>query len=175
MSTSGLTQAPRVNQSTVAAKRRLGGLYEGKLRVSSVEQPTCDGAPGEQELIAGSLFEAFNERDLRRALELVHPDIVFLPVTATLLRDGQPYQGYEGIRRYMADIETNWEELVVHPTQIRAAGRAVVALGEVSGRGPAGAFEGVSTTWVLKFKDGLVVHAQIFSDAANAKRALGEN
>jgi ketosteroid isomerase-like protein len=123
--------------------------------------------------MARSLFDAFNRRDLDAALELVHPEIVFQPVTAAVMSGGEPYCGHDGIRRYFSDVETHWDELVIDPVQIRAAGRAVVALGEASGRARLGSFEDVPTKWVLKFRDGLVVSAQIFSDDAGVREALG--
>ena len=70
------------------------------------------------------------------------------------------------------DIAAHWEELTVQPAQIRAAGRAVVVLGLVSGSGPAGSFTDAPTTWVIKFKDGLVFGVQIFSDARHVLGAL---
>ncbi len=122
--------------------------------------------------VVARLFEAFSRRDLPSALVLVHPEVVFQPVTAAVTQAGEPYRGHEGIRRYAEDIESHWEELTIHPTQIRAAGRAVVALGLVSGRGPGGSFRDAPTTWVVKFRDGLVAHAQIFSDERNVVNAL---
>lgn len=125
-----------------------------------------------QEGVVADLFAAFSRGDLASALSLIHPEIVFQPLTATVTRAGEPYRGHEGIRWYMADVEAHWEQLTVRPVQIRAAGRAVVALGVVSGRGPAGSFEDAPTTWVVKFKEGLVVYAQVFSDERNAVKAL---
>lgn len=118
------------------------------------------------------LFEAFGRRDLAATLALLDPAIVFQPMTAEVTRAGQPYRGHDGIRQYMKDVEDHWDELTVHPVQIRAAGRAVVALGLVSGSGPVGSFEDVPTTWVVKFKGDLVVRAQIFSDARHVVGAL---
>jgi ketosteroid isomerase-like protein len=120
--------------------------------------------PLDKQQVARRLFEAFNRRDLESTLELVHPEIVFQPVSASLVADGEPYRGHDGIRRYLADVETYWHELTVDPLQIRCAGEAVVALGRVNGHGPLGAVENAPTTWVLKFEDGLLVQAQIFSE-----------
>lgn len=125
-----------------------------------------------REEVATELFEAFSRGELERTLELLHPDIVFKPMTAEVTQAGEPYRGHAGIRRYMADVEALWQELVLAPTQIRVAGQAVVALGLVSGRGRAGAFENVPTTWVFKFEDELVVDIQIFSDARHVHEAL---
>lgn len=99
--------------------------------------PPAPTARPKEEVVA-RLFEAFGRRDLESTLELVHPEVVFEPMTAAVTRAGEPYRGHEGIRRYAQDVESHWEVLTVHPAQIRAAGCAVVALGLVSGRGPGG-------------------------------------
>ncbi|HSZ69211.1 MAG TPA: nuclear transport factor 2 family protein [Solirubrobacteraceae bacterium] len=125
-----------------------------------------------KEDIVARLFEAFSRREFLDVLPLIHPDVVFQPMTAEVTRAGEPYRGHDGIRRYTEDIEAHWDELTVRPTQIRAAGRAVVALGVVSGSGPAGSFANAPTTWVVKFEDDLVCHVQIFSDARNVVAAL---
>ncbi len=123
-----------------------------------------------------TLFEAFSRRDLQSAVELMHPDIVFQPMTAAVTRAGEPYRGHEGIRRYTEDVERHWERLTIRLKQIRSAGRAVVALGLVSGSGSGGSFEDAPTTWVVKFEDGRVAHVQIFSDERYVTSALvGEN
>jgi ketosteroid isomerase-like protein len=136
------------------------------------EPPAPPALPKEE--VVARLFEAFSRRELESALALVHPEVVFEPMTAAVTRAGEPYRGHEGIRRYAQDVESHWEVLTVHLAQIRAAGCAVVALGLVSGRGPGGSFQDAPTTWVVKFRDGLVVHAQIFSDARNVVNALVE-
>jgi len=130
-----------------------------------------DARPSPEDAVA-RLFDAFNRRELVDAMALLHSEVVFQPMTAEVTRAGEPYCGHEGIRRYAADVEAQWDELTLHPTQIRAAGQAVVALGLVSGSGRAGSFEDAPTTWVFKFRDGLVVHAQIFSEARNVFEAL---
>lgn len=119
------------------------------------------------------LLDAFNKRQIADALVLLHPEVIFQPMTAEVTRAGEPYCGHEGIRRYAADVQAQWDELILHPAQIRAAGQAVVVLGMVSGSGHAGSFENAPTTWVFKFSEGLVIHAQIFSEARNVFEALG--
>jgi ketosteroid isomerase-like protein len=128
-------------------------------------------SPTNEEVVR-SLFEAFSRRELTSALALVHPEVVFQPMTAAVTRAGEPYRGHEGIRRYARDVEENWDELTIRPVQIRAAGDAVVVLGMVSGRGRGGAFANAPTTWVVKLRDGKVVAAQIFSDGRNVRDAL---
>jgi ketosteroid isomerase-like protein len=122
--------------------------------------------------IVRTLFDAFSCRDLESAVELMHPDVVFEPMTATVTRAGEPYRGHDGIRRYTEDVERHWEQLTIRLKQIRAAGRAVVALGLVSGSGAGGSFEDAPTTWVMKFKEGRVAHMQVFSDERYVTSAL---
>ncbi len=189
---SALARGTRSADAADRTDRKLRGVRGGSGSVSSRPQnsPNSCGprsivrgsrssalaspqGPQSKEGVVARLFEAFSRRDLETTLTLVHPDIVFQPLTAEVTRAGEPYRGHEGLRRYLEDVEAHWEELTVHPAQIRAAGRAVVALGLVSGSGPAGSFENAPTTWVMKFKDDLVVHAQIFSDPRNVVEALG--
>jgi ketosteroid isomerase-like protein len=152
------------------------GAAAKRMRVTggAVTEPATEESqrPISKEAVVARLFEAFSRRDLTGTLELMHPEIVFQPMTAEVTQAGEPYRGHEGIRRYVEDVELHWNELTVEPTQIRAAGRAVVALGIVSGSGPAGSFEDAPTTWVVKFKDDLVWHVQIFSDARYVLEAL---
>lgn len=126
-----------------------------------------------KEQVVVRLFEAFSRRRWQDALPLLTDDVVFAPMTAQVTRGGEPYRGHDGMLRYIADVEEQWEELTLRPTQIKAAGNAVVALGLVSGRGAAGAFEDAPTTWMFKFRGGQVAHAQIFSDASHVVDALG--
>jgi ketosteroid isomerase-like protein len=125
-----------------------------------------------QEQVVELLFDAFSRRALADALWLLDPEIVFEPMTAIVTQAGEPYRGHEGIKRYMQDVEAHWERLALRPGHIRVAGNAAVVLGTVSGQGPAGSFEDVPTTWILKFHNGRVVRAQIFSDARPLTRAL---
>jgi ketosteroid isomerase-like protein len=123
--------------------------------------------------IAQQLFDAFNARQLDTALALLHPDVVFAPVSGAVLKGGEPYRGHEGIRRYFADVREHWRELAVNPVHLREAGNAVVALGHSSGASAAGVLHDAPTTWVFKFDGSLVVHIQIFSDERLAREALG--
>jgi ketosteroid isomerase-like protein len=145
---------------------------EGDGVLSTLTAPPRASCGLSNEAIVARLFEAFSRRDLASVLGLMHPEIVFRPVTAEVTRAGEPYRGYAGICRYGEDVEAHWDELTARPTQIRAAGRAVVAMGVVSGSGPAGSFQDAPTTWVVKFKDDLVIDIEIFADASNARAAL---
>jgi ketosteroid isomerase-like protein len=130
-----------------------------------------DDLPARREQTVREIFAAFERRDADGGLALLAPEIVLEAISGAVLR-GEPYVGHDGIRRYFADVEAHWSELVLEPVQIRAAGHAVVALGRVRGLGGGGWLEPAPTTWVFKFSGELVAHIQIFSDAELARRAL---
>ena len=165
--------------SILASPQQAGPRLEVAAPTSTPDPPVRDAQPAEplsNEEIVRALFYAFSRRDLQSVVELMHPDIVFQPMTAAVTRDGEPSRGHEGIRRYTEDVERHWEQLTIRLKQIRSAGRAVVALGLVSGSGSGGSFEDAPTTWVMKFKDGKVAHVQVFSDERYVTSALvGEN
>jgi ketosteroid isomerase-like protein len=122
--------------------------------------------------IVQQLFDAFNTRDLDAALSLLHREVVFETVSGAVLNDGEPYVGKDGMRQYFADVQEHWQELIVKPVHVRAAGDAVVALGHASGRGAAGLLDDAPATWVFKFDGDLVAHIRIFSDEQLAREAL---
>lgn len=128
------------------------------------------------EQVVELLFDAFSRRALTDTLWLLDPEIVFEPMTAMVTQGGEPYRGHEGIARYMQDVEAHWHELTLRPGRIRVAGDAAVVLGTVSGRGVAGSFEDLPTTWIVKFRNSRVIRAQIFSNSGPLNDALvGEN
>ncbi|MGH2878253.1 MAG: nuclear transport factor 2 family protein [Solirubrobacteraceae bacterium] len=126
-----------------------------------------------KEQVVADLFAAFSSRRTDGVLSLLTDDVVFVPMTARVTQAGEPYRGHDGMRRYFADVQAQWTRLTLRPTQIKAAGNAVVALGLVSGSGAAGSFESAPTTWMFKFRGELVASIQIFSDAAHVLEALG--
>lgn len=148
----------------------MSGLVQEEHGASLSEDRDVSALSHEQ--VVELLFDAFSRRLLTDALWLLDPEIVFEPMTAMVTQDGQPYRGHEGIERYMQDVQAHWQELTLRPGRIRVAGDAAVALGTVSGRGTSGSFEDVATTWILKFRNGRVVRAQIFSNPGPVTNAL---
>lgn len=125
------------------------------------------------DMLVMRIFDAFNRRDVETSLlPMLHRDVIFEPVSGAVMNEGKPYVGHDGIRLYFRHVAEHWQQLEVNPIQTRRAGTAVVALGQVSGKGPGGRLDAVPTTWIFKFRNGLVAQIQIFSDERLARRAL---
>lgn len=128
--------------------------------------------PSDNLEIARRAFEAFAERDVDAALELLDPDAEFFPITGNLTTGGAPYRGHDGIRRYFEDIGRVWKELRIYPEDVRDLGDAVVALGHVHGRG-GGMVIDRPTGWLWKIRDGKIVWGRIYASHREALEAAG--
>ncbi|WP_205697994.1 nuclear transport factor 2 family protein [Conexibacter sp. SYSU D00693] len=90
------------------------------------------GSSREHVAVVTAIYAAFARRDLEGALEHLAEDVVLWPAgTAQRLGREEPYRGHDGVRRYFADAEEAWDELVVHARDVRAAGAGVVVFGHV--------------------------------------------
>jgi ketosteroid isomerase-like protein len=120
------------------------------------------------------MFEAFSRRDVPALLELCAEDVEFLPVTAMVAADGEPYRGHEGITRYVADVARVWEELTVEPTEFHRAGAdTVVAVGRVYAWG-VGRVIDAPVGWLWRFgPDGKAVYGRVYENRADALAAAG--
>jgi ketosteroid isomerase-like protein len=120
------------------------------------------------------LFERFSQRDVAGLLALCDPDVEFLPVTALVAADGQPYRGHEGISRYLADVGQVWEELTVEPAEFRRVGDdTVVALGRVYAWG-VGRVIDAPVGWLWRFgPDGRAVYGRVYESRRDALAAGG--
>jgi ketosteroid isomerase-like protein len=120
------------------------------------------------------LFERFSHRDVSGLLALCADDVEFLPVTAMVAADGEPYRGHAGISRYVADVARVWEELTVEPSEFHRAGDdTVVAVGRVYAWG-VGRVIDAPVGWVWRFgPDGKAVYGRVYESRAEALAAAG--
>lgn len=82
-----------------------------------------------------AIYEAFGRGDLETMLAHVDEDVEIIPVgTARRLGRTEPYRGHAGLREYFADAESVWDELVLHPDDMRATVDSVVVFGHVDAR-----------------------------------------
>jgi ketosteroid isomerase-like protein len=117
-------------------------------------------------------FEAFNERNLDALLEVVHPEIEFLPVTRAMANAGRPYRGLKGIRKYVRDVQQVWLELRVSPRRCLQFGDHVAAYGRVHGRAIDGTIVDSPADWIWKVRDGKLVWGCVYAKRDEALRAL---
>jgi ketosteroid isomerase-like protein len=120
------------------------------------------------------LFECFSRRDVGGLLAHCDPDVEFLPVTAMVAADGEPYRGHEGISRYVADVARVWEELVVEPSEFHRSGDdTVVALGRVYAWG-VGRVIDAPVAWLWRFgPDGRAIYGRVYESRRDALAAGG--
>ena len=62
--------------------------------------------------IVRRVFDAFNRRDIAAFLELLDPDVEWVPVLAVL--EGSVYRGHGDIRRWLKTSTTDWEFFEVY-------------------------------------------------------------
>lgn len=119
------------------------------------------------------MFAAFAERDLDAMLVCMDEDVEFLPVTANLTTGGVPYRGYDGIGRYLEDVEEVWPQLRIYPEEMSDRGDAVVALGRVRARG-GGMIIDQPTGWVFKMRAGRILRGRVYGSHEEALEAARE-
>jgi len=141
-----------------------------------VTDPGNSALPDGQARIAivKRIFEAFGRREIDAALTGMHPHVRLWVVTAAVTRGGRPYAGHDGVREYMHDADRLWQVLELSPIEFEEVGEAIIVLGEVRARGPAGELR-EPAVWTWKFRDGLVIDCRVDSDVRAARAALGQS
>jgi ketosteroid isomerase-like protein len=125
------------------------------------------------EIVRG-VHEAFNRRDVDAILAVWDEDAEFRPVMSAL--EGGVYHGHEGLRRWMREVDQDWDVFEAHGEEYRDLGDKVLALGRWHARGRAsGIVLDVQTAaWVARLRDGKVVWYRTFTDRDEAFEAAGQ-
>jgi ketosteroid isomerase-like protein len=124
------------------------------------------------EIVRG-VHRAFNGRDVEAIVAVWDEQAEFMPVMSAL--EGAVYLGHEGLRRWMQEVDEDWDVFEAHGDEYRDLGDAVLALGRWHARGRAsGIVLDVQTAaWLVRLRDGKVVWYRTFSDRAEAFEAAG--
>ena len=119
------------------------------------------------------LIEAYNRADVPAFLELLDPDVEWIPIMATL--EGRVYRGREDVRRWLEDIARDWEYFEPCYEEFRDLGDRVLIFGRWRARGRASGveLENQPGTWLYEIKDGKAVRMRTFTDRAEALEAVG--
>ncbi|MGH2993388.1 MAG: nuclear transport factor 2 family protein [Solirubrobacterales bacterium] len=104
-------------------------------------------------------IEAWNRGDFDAWIGTWDERAEFHPLRAQ--SKGRAYHGHDGLRRFVAEMAAEWEEVRFEVDEIRGAGEQVVATGRVRARGRAsGAERGVPLALVGVVRDKRVVYAR---------------
>jgi ketosteroid isomerase-like protein len=119
------------------------------------------------------LHQAFNERDIETFLELLHPDVEWVPMMARL--EGAVYRGRAEVRRWLAGLDHDWVDLRTEPREFRDLGDMVLILGSWHARARTSGLvlDSEPGAWVARIRDGKVVRQETFTDRNQAFEAVG--
>jgi ketosteroid isomerase-like protein len=126
-------------------------------------------------VLVQQLFDGFAQRDADAFVDLTTPDIEFFGPTATVLNEGKCYRGHDGIRRYLQDVETLWEELEILPSRFREVGNHVVVMGRVKARARDGLELDAPAAWVWRVEGSKVAWGCVYGDREAMPRSLQED
>jgi ketosteroid isomerase-like protein len=117
-------------------------------------------------------FEAFNRRDMTGFLELLDPDVEWVPILAVL--EGRVYRGHKEVQRWIEDLDPDWEFFEVYYEELRDLGDRVLIFGHWRARGRASGVESEQPgTWLYEMKGGKVVRMHTFTDRDEGLKAAG--
>ena len=114
---------------------------------------------------------AFNRDDYESWIALFSEG-EFWPLRAQL--DGRPYHGREGLRRFVREMEEEWERTRFDLTDLRDQGDVVVGIANFQATGRASRVEiDVPVGFVVRWSAGKPVYTRFYSDPTEALEAAG--
>jgi ketosteroid isomerase-like protein len=116
------------------------------------------------------LFDAFNRRDEAEIVGLCDESMEFYAVTAEEVGRSDPYTGPEGLRDYLRDVATVWEELLITPSEVEQRGDSLLVRGRVFLRSRAFGIRDMPGAWIWDMRDGRFIRGQVFIDPDEAVR-----
>lgn len=116
--------------------------------------------------------EAYNRRDIDAFLDAFDPMVEAHPLTLAMFGQAATvYRGHEGIRKFVRDVDEVLPQMQVEVREVRDLGERIVASGRLQARGRASGAEIESPiSWLVEFKNGMVIR---MSDYLDFKEALG--
>jgi ketosteroid isomerase-like protein len=119
-------------------------------------------------------YRAFSERDLETLATLSHPQIEVYAVTAVVAGRDQPYVGEEGVKQYMEDVESVWDEIVLTPQEFtELSEERVLVSGRVRLRRDRTRVD-APNAWLWELEGRLVRRVRILSDPATIEELRAE-
>jgi ketosteroid isomerase-like protein len=120
-------------------------------------------------------IDAYNRRDIDAFLEIFDPMVETHPLTLAMFgQEGTVYQGHEGIRQFIRDVDEALREMQVELLDIRDLGERIVASGRLRACGRASGAEIESPIgWLVDFKNERVIRMRDYLDFKEALEAAG--
>ena len=118
------------------------------------------------------LFGAFNRRDAAEIVAVCDERMEFFAVTAEEVGRGKPYVGAEGLRAYLDDVATVWEELLVTPKEVEQSGDVLLVRGRVYLRSRALGIRDMPTAWIWELSGERFIRGRVFIDPEEGTRAF---
>ena len=78
-------------------------------------------------------YEFWTERDFSPMADLFHPDVV-VDLSRNVFNP-DIYRGFDGVRRWVDEVDEMWDDFKVEPEEVITAGDAVVTASRISGQG----------------------------------------
>jgi PAS domain S-box-containing protein len=122
--------------------------------------------------IVRAWFEAFAARDLPAILALCRPDVVLRTYATSRMADrSAPYRGHDGMRTYLHDVSTIWDELTFIPLELRQTPESVIGFGRAEARRGADLLV-ASVVWVVRLQAAQVALIEVFQAPQHGEQAL---
>jgi ketosteroid isomerase-like protein len=122
---------------------------------------------------AEKVMEALSRRDLTRLIAFADPEVEWHSFFAELGQGGV-YQGHEGTRQYLSDLDDAWEIVRADIDDGVGVGDVALLVGHIHYRGKASGIETESAAgWMLKFRQGKVVCFRAFREPEQALETVG--
>jgi ketosteroid isomerase-like protein len=88
--------------------------------------------------------------------------------------EGESYSGYDGLRRFLAELTQEFEEVRFEIEETRDAGEQVVGIGRFRARGGASGVDlNVPLGAFMRMRRRKIVYTRLFSEPADALEAAG--
>jgi ketosteroid isomerase-like protein len=122
--------------------------------------------------IVSALVEAINRREWDGISPMLHPDFEFHAAISAV--EQRPYAGEQGIRAFVADMDTIWEGYRIELTEVREASDQAIARMHISGTARAsGVPLNQDLAQVITWRDGRIWRVVAYTVPADALKAVG--
>jgi uncharacterized protein len=119
-----------------------------------------------------SAWDAFGRGDIDKATSVADPSAEI--VASDTLPWGGTYQGPEGLQELLANLLGHFEKFEPKPEKVLGADDDhVVVLVNINARTKGGQDLETQAVWLYKMRNGQVVRADVFTDSARMRDALG--